>query len=342
VLADGGHAERSPMYHAIAMADLFEAILLARAVSAPVPPAMLSVAGRMWHAWLRLSRPDGLPHLLNDSADGIAPSHGYLETLARRLWTDLPEEPGVSGGWALRDSGFVGWRNDGRVLVADVGPPGPQHQPAHSHCGALGYEWDTGGQRVLVDSGVAGYDDDPLRSYVRSTRAHNTVMVAEREQSENWGTFRVGGRASVSLLAFESGPEEAVVEALCRPFGSGGVRHRRKIRCSAAGLTVEDEVEPAGIPFQDFLHFHPAFAMVEESSDGMVLEAGELRIRVTFEGAVACEVDRGESDAPTAWYCPAFGVRIPAPVVTLAGTGGVPIRYCIEVDGDRDGGGRTP
>jgi uncharacterized heparinase superfamily protein len=72
VLPDGCHGERSPMYHALALADLLRVIDLCDAVSERVPEAARATGATMARALAILSRPDGSLHLFNDAADGTA------------------------------------------------------------------------------------------------------------------------------------------------------------------------------------------------------------------------------------------------------------------------------
>src|SRR5690606_2555175 len=67
----------------------------------------------------------------------------------------------------------------------------------HAHCDLLSFELDLAGLPFAVDAGVSGYADAPLREFVRSTRAHNTVVIGGREQSEIWGVYRVARMAEV-------------------------------------------------------------------------------------------------------------------------------------------------
>jgi uncharacterized heparinase superfamily protein len=88
-LADGGHFERSPMYHATLLWDLCDLIRLAECSGLPA----LKERAQAWRetlarglAWLEMmSHPDGEIGFFNDAAFGIAPAladvTGYAEQL---------------------------------------------------------------------------------------------------------------------------------------------------------------------------------------------------------------------------------------------------------------------
>jgi uncharacterized heparinase superfamily protein len=311
VLPDGVHFERSPMYHAITLADLLELLACRGAAGDRVPAEVEERVGRMVDAFAALSRPDGTLHLLNDSAHGIAPGRAWLGALARAtLGRDLPD---LQGAIDLPAAGYFGWVDDaaGERFVVDCGEPGPSYQPGHAHCDLLGFELDLGGRPVVVDSGVCGYEGDELREYVRSTRAHSTVSVAGREQSELWGTFRVARRARPRRARQEVDGGAYRFEGAYSPYHDPAIVHSRVVERTAGGWTVRDRVEGArGERVTGFLHFHPDFQLADES--GCLVDGAGLRVRVEARGADRLRWLRGERGPAQGWYCPEFGLPRPA------------------------------
>ncbi|PYY12630.1 MAG: heparinase, partial [Acidobacteria bacterium] len=179
ILADGGHFERSPMYHAEALEDLLDIRTLASACGSVMKCApQLSACIAQMAAFLRcMLHPDGEIPLFNDSALGIARPAGQLLTLAG----DSGEVPSVARPEVsvLDDTGYAVIRapNSGGCLIFDCGPLGPDYQPGHGHSDVLSYELSLHGQRVVVDTGVSTYEPCAERRYERSTAAHNTVRI---------------------------------------------------------------------------------------------------------------------------------------------------------------------
>jgi hypothetical protein len=316
VLDDGVHFERSPMYHAVALGDFVEIVALMDACGFGVPDAARERVRRMAAAWTRLSRPGGIPHLFNDGGEDGAPPAPWLDALAERALGSLPPRP--RGAWALPEGGFFGWEGDGERIVVDCGAPGPGYQPGHAHCDALSFELDLGGARVVVDSGTRGYEGDPLRAWQRSTRAHSTVEIAGREQSEVWGTFRVARMAQVRAVEVPREGEDFRLTGEVRPFHDRRALHRRTITREGAGAwRVADRVEGAGgAPLRSFLHLHPDWEVRVEGARAEAVTPGGA-VAIEAFGADRLRVVRGEREPAQGWYSPRFGAAFPAPVLVL-------------------------
>jgi hypothetical protein len=317
ILPDGGHAERSPMYHAIAIRDLVEAVHYARAAGEQVPAEAVSRVAKLASSFGVFTRDDSNIHLFNDSANGIAPSPSSLSALTSTV-LNQPIMPPIER-WELPATGFYGFRDlssRGRLII-DCGNPGPSYQPGHAHCGLLSYELDLADTPVIVDSGLHGYDNDPYREYVRSTRAHNTVSIGGKDQSEMWGTFRVARRAKVveAHSAMEDGG--FVFRGAYRPYHDRQAVHHRTLRRTGNGISIDDVVsEASGVVLESFLHFHPDFSVREEGKRFMASN-GTLALSIEPVGVDSVSVQRGERDPVQAWYCPEFGKAIPQDVIVF-------------------------
>jgi hypothetical protein len=317
VLPDGGHFERSPMYHAIALVDYLEIVSLGRAAGQSIPADCIARVREMVRAFGWLSRPDGSLHLLNDSANGIAPSRGLVEFLASQVVGASPDAS--SGAFSLPHTGYFGYRDEsrGERLIIDCGDPAPRYQPGHAHCDLLSFELDLAGHPVVVDSGVSGYMGDFLREYVRSTRAHNTVMIAGREQSEVWSTFRMARGAQVGAAEQSNGVAGYRFRGSYRPYHDRRCLHERTIEGDRERWVVTDRVHgAAGAPLAGFLHFHPAFHL-EGVDGGVIARSPGVTLMIEPFGTDRLEIRQGERRPIQGWYCPEFGVALPACVLEM-------------------------
>ena len=175
-LADGGHFERSPMYHSISVVDYLDVINLMRNSSAAI---LRGVA----HEFVEkittaldflngICLPDGNIPLFNDAALGIAPTPSQIFEYAERvIGYELPQRPMSLTANAFSASGYYVCRKAGDMIIIDCGAIGPDYNPAHAHCDTLSYELVLDGRRVVVDSGVFDYEPGHERAYARSTRS---------------------------------------------------------------------------------------------------------------------------------------------------------------------------
>src|SRR5581483_3577320 len=148
VLADGGHVERSPMYHAIVLEDVLDVIALSRVYADVYDAADVErwrkLASRMLR-WLRvMSHPDGDIAFFNDAAFGIAPDAAALAEYAKALDIAADATP-LADIERLDASGYVRLQAPDAVAILDVGRIGPDYQPGHAHADTLSFELSIGG-----------------------------------------------------------------------------------------------------------------------------------------------------------------------------------------------------
>lgn len=302
ILADGGHFERSPMYHAILLEDLLDLIQL----SQRYPNAFGDHDVGIWrdHAvrmlrWLAvMTHPDGGIAFFNDAAHGIAPTLTQLSAYASRLGI-APPPPSTAAVQMLQESGYVRLQNERAVVIADVGEIGPDYLPGHAHADTLSFELSVDGRRVLVNAGTSCYDTGPERLWQRGTAAHNTVEIDGQDSSEVWSSFRVARRAHP--LAVDAGTSGGGVWLTAAHDGYRRLRgrplHRRRWDLRADGLLVEDMVEGDHENAIARFRVAPTF---EVGEDALQDEAG-LRIQWSAEGGRRVQVVSG-------LYYPEFGL----------------------------------
>ncbi|MFC6755692.1 heparinase II/III family protein [Halomicroarcula sp. GCM10025894] len=93
-LADGGHFERSPMYHSIALVRYLTAVDLLRRQGRSVPTELREVALEATAFLQRLRPPDDRIPLLNDAVFGEAPPLSAVCRYADAVGVDATATPG--------------------------------------------------------------------------------------------------------------------------------------------------------------------------------------------------------------------------------------------------------
>jgi uncharacterized heparinase superfamily protein len=334
-LADGGHFERSPMYHAIFTEDLLDLLALERALPGSLAPesiARLTEKAAACLAFLAdMLHPDGEISLFNDSAVGIAPAPSRIFAYgARLLGPDAPAVRPVNTLVQRPDSGYFGWQGTREAWLLDCGPISVDYQPGHGHCDLLSYELSFDERRIVVDRGVFDYESGMRRQQARSTVGHNTVMVDGHEQSEIWGVFRVGRRARPLGARLQQIGEEVRFEGAHDGYRhlAGEVVHRRAARYAIRGmLEVTDTLTGGGSHTMDnFIHLAPGLTAERR---GVAIEvrdrAGRWIAAIDVHGGpeVSLEIDEHYRE---------FGRVEPGVLIRLRSSGLLPLeqRYSIK------------
>ena len=300
ILPDGGHFERSPMYHQILLGRVLDCINLLKCFDhnpcRGMLPLMEEKAGAML-GWLgQMTFRDGTIPLVNDAAYGIAPTTGELTAYAERLGV------GAVGASRLRESGYRKVSTGCYEAVLDVGDIGPDYIPGHAHADTLSFELRVGGKPLIVDTGTSTYEDNDVRRWQRSSKAHNTVMVAGLDQSEMWGSFRVARRAYVK--AVEEGKN--FIAASHTGYERIGATHRRRFEFNDREIRINDEVHSKK-PYdcEALLHFHPDVRL-QVSLEGILADD----CKIICDGAARIELQNYE-------YAPEFNRLIPAKMAVI-------------------------
>jgi uncharacterized heparinase superfamily protein len=303
VLSDGGHFERSPMYHASALAELLDLVNLLHAYGEPAPVAWDAVIARM-RTWLQImSHPDGEIAFFNDAAMAVAPNHAQLELYAGRLGLPALADPRDALA-VLESSGYVRAVVGEAYMLCDVAPLGPHYQPGHAHADTLSFELSLRGRRVLVNSGTSSYETGAERHRQRGTAAHNTVVVNGADSSEVWAAFRVARRACAQLHGAHSVPSEIVIEGSHDGYRRlpGRNEHRRQWCLDERSLSIEDRVSGRFRTAEARFHLHPQVTAQLSGASAVMLTCGDgLGARLAFEGAASVEL------SGSSWH-PGFGL----------------------------------
>ena len=350
ILEDGGHFQRSPMYHAQVLEDLLDLDTVMTACPLSAAESQSEIAAEVakkvrdriiqMSAWLEaVLHPDDEIPLLNDSAFGMNRS---LRDVLRRAGNHGPAKrpdvdgpiPDPIGVQLLRHSGYATIRHEPSRswLVFDCGPLGPAYQPGHGHCDLLSFELSLHGMRVVVDTGTSTYEAGSVRSHERSTAAHNTLRIGGEEQAEIWSSFRVGRRPRVRGLTAATHSQLCFVQGQYSAVPRSGVTHSRAVVRDAGGVWwIVDLLKGRGEhSVESFIHFHPQIKVkrvkpAANSAPVDLREQAELdfaghRYRLFEPEAVAFSL--AES-----WYSPEFGLRLANTVASWKWRGRLPVMF---------------
>lgn len=290
ILDDGGHDERSPMYHQLLLDRLLDMLLVMKHNGWHNDPAFtdfLKEKATQMLGWLdTITFQNGDVPMLNDAAWGSAPTTNQLRAKAVQIglssnpWPLKAQTTGMATGYRT----FTFPRYE---LVADVGPVGPDHQPGHAHADTFSFVLYVDNQPLIVDSGTSTYELGSRRTWERSTAAHNTVEINGMNSSEVWGAFRVGRRARVTVLT----STETTLMARHDGYRAAGIIHERTWLVEPMHIRITDRLLKTNgrITHNQSsvarLHFHPdvLISLVDGSIDADP-------VRITFASEYAPEL----------------------------------------------------
>jgi hypothetical protein len=278
ILADGGHFERSPMYHLILLERLLDCVNVA--IPNEKDESFLEFlklkAQKMVHWINAFSFADKTYAMVNDAAYDIAKPLPVVLDYAAMLGFD------VTNITQLNESGYRKLSDAHFEMVIDVGDIGPDYIPGHAHSDTLSFVLDYEGNPIIVDTGTSTYEDSDRRQLERSTQSHNTVMLNGIEQTEVWAAFRVARRAKASILKDSTNHVIATHDGYIRL----GLHHTRSFQLKNSVIEITDELNKC-TSAEAWIHFHPSVKVTQLGSDSFL--AGNLRIEISDFDSIEME-----------------------------------------------------
>jgi hypothetical protein len=279
---DGVHRESSTHYHLVALRTFVAARENAERYGIELGTEYDERLSRACDFALHVHRPDGRIPALSDSDGG-----GYAELLAhagrllRRpdlLWAataGAEGRPPATSSRSFPNAGYFvqrsGWGDgetayrDERYLVFDCGPLG---DGGHGHYDLLGVEAYGAGRPLVVDPGRYTYSEHGanLRSWFKSTAAHNTVCVDGLDQTPYHRGKPRGPVARGTLLARLRSPRLDVLAGEARSPSYDAVHERTVVFVAGEYWLIEDRLRGA-TPHRYDLRFHLATGDAEVDGD---------------------------------------------------------------------------
>jgi uncharacterized heparinase superfamily protein len=369
VCTDGVHGERATHYHRVIASEVLELLHLMRLNGWTIPPEVMDIFSRMVEFELWVTKPDGFIPLLNDSALAdtylrFSATGGGAALLDRPDWQALAPPLDEATRWllgatagpagqkttaeptglpsrAFPEGGFyvmrAGTGPQAPYLVFDCGPFGYKPLPSHGHADALSLELYAFGRTMLVDPGVysTGLGRD-WRNFFRGSRAHNTVVVDDQDQSLLLDTRRVYRPAQATLRQWFSHDQFDFVDGSHSGYRRlpQPVQHRRQILFVKPDywLVVDLLTGPGQHCFDLYFHLMPNTQpqldpqSLALRSDGP--EQAGLIIAPLANPSWQAELIRGATEPIQGWVSFFSGEKEAAPTLRYRQTGPTPRQFC--------------
>lgn len=295
ILPDGLHFERSLMYHKIILEDVLRVYTVLVSVGLTKDAKKLqSVVKAMAKAMKSLELGFERTPLFNDSGNNVSRELSGLLKAAERICERVHKETVFpAGGYYRFDYGNC-------AVLFDCGDIGPSYMGGHAHNDCLSFELAVDGKMLLVNSGTGQYQGED-RAFFRSTAAHNTMMIDDREQSELWGEHRAARR----LGHIEARRDDAALTGSFRNYQ--GDWFSRRLQWMGNVLNISDEVKSKGNHMlRCFFHLNPEY----------YYERKEKVVRINGGGRQLAEIvpPQGSdilihTEGKLTGYSPDFGLR---------------------------------
>ena len=276
ILDDGGHFERSPMYHQIVLFRLLDCWNLIENNQSFKSIIENNISNNLVQKLLNflqiITFQNGDIPLANDSAKNIAPTTKQLSEYANSL--DIRHS-----NIKLSESGYRKFTKNNYELFVDVGNVAPDYLPAHAHADTLSFILHVNQKPFIVDTGTSTYENNEIRQKERSTSAHNTVQTGDFDQSEIWASFRVGRRAKSKILS----ENKNQITASHDGYNHLGIIHERTFITDNQTVIIEDRmIGESKFLQRAYLHFHPA---IEIQIQGNIIKTnlGNIVLENVFE-----------------------------------------------------------
>lgn len=254
ILSDGMHYELSIMYHHIILEDLLRLYLMMTSCGEKSDAVDLEEAiKKMTSAMCSIEKGTNRIPLFNDAGNNVAKSANALKNSVEKICKCKIEEDKV----VFSESGYAKLYANSATLIFDAGPLGPRYMSGHAHNDCLSFELFVKGRPLIVNSGTLLYQGAERR-YFRSTEAHNTFMIDNRQQAQLWGEHRAGKKHKCQLL---SEADNKLIGSFVTQFGD---RCARTIEGNNNAIIISDCVETNDHNqhcMRTFFHLAPEYSL---------------------------------------------------------------------------------
>ena len=322
VLADGGGIEQSLHYHRFVLELIALVERLLRHHGTPVPAQLGAAIDRGATFLSHMADGGGRLPSIGDSDSGYALSPDLAI---------LPcDPPAGSHVEEFEQSGYTVIHCDSRSfvhLILDHGPFGMPPAYGHAHCDALSLFMSVDGVPQLLDPGTYTYTGEKrLRTYFRSSRAHNTVTVNGRDPAKQESAFQWSRTFRAELVEKEAAEGRTVrLLAAHKGYHREGVTHWRYVAVLGKPIVIVVVLDVLLGPGEHDLelNWHMPAGVIADVDDVFRAESLSLSVR-----GGNSELVLGDSTTdPRGWQSPLYGRLEPAACISTQYHGALPHEF---------------
>lgn len=194
ILHDGTYINRNPSSHHIVLKRLIEIRSILNGRQFPTNFALEETIQKMAPVLRFFRHPDGGLSQFNGSVRETPQriDHTLIRAEARRL------PPRILSG-----SGYNRLLSGNILILFDIGAPPPKGFDRQAHAGTLSIEVSVGRERLIVNCGATVGTEDSWKAVQRTTAAHSTLSLEDRNSSELLDAGGLGPRRAKVIADFE-------------------------------------------------------------------------------------------------------------------------------------------
>ena len=273
--ADGGHYERSPMYHLQVLYDLLDTYNMLKC-NATTSKQLLDLLANKINKMLifadEILHLDGKIAFFNDSCFDLVPKVNCIFNYALELGFNLNTKANKTNQAKLyQDTGYFIWQKNTSKLIVDCDTVAPTYQAAHAHAEITSFELSVFKQRFIVNSGTNIYANTDLRAYQRSSKAHNCLVVNNQSSAEVWHSFRVGARPRLLDRYFSSDSNISQLSISHNGYSSFDnkteIIHSRKFIVQDEFIQIYDTIDNEFNEIKAYFNVHPEVEVIRVAAN---------------------------------------------------------------------------
>ena len=282
ILPDGGHIERSPQAQMAALRHLIDLRAVLQASNIDVPEALQRAIDRAAPMLRFYRHGDGGFALFNGANEGEAWLVDVVLTKAESRGKPLTSAP---------HTGFERFMANRTLIIADCGVPSALGKGAHA--GTLSFEMSVGKQRIIVNCGAYAGRDEGWKLAQRSTAAHSTMTVDDRNSTILRDDGSVGDRPENVVAERHEADGNTWLDLSHDGYKAPlGLTHRRRLYVNSSGTDVRGEDALVGTGEQRFtirFHLHSSVkaSLVKDGASVLLRLPDKSGWRMRCSGGVA-------------------------------------------------------
>ena len=293
-LNDGGHFERSTMYHSIIYEDLLDTYnflnsneLFLVKNKKKIIRLIKNITFKMyeWQNYMNITKNN--LSLFGDAANSniIQTNHLFQYAANLGLRNNITEKKFKY----LKESGFITFKNKNYKIILNVGNLKARYIPGHSHADSLSYELSLNDRKIITNTGVSTYNHSAQRINERSASYHNTIDINDRSFSEIWSSFRMGRSSLVKQPKILKKNNKITIETTQFDYKNyfNKIHHKRLCELENDKIIISDYLNK-NIKSNSYIILNENFKIEE-------IEDNKLKISVDNDNVFIIQIIKGSA-----------------------------------------------